>query len=281
MTSVTGPNGAQGTTAYDNYGRPVNTKIPDGAQTDYTYQYMGVNGAAANTQTAQIGTGSTARWKKTTVDGFGRAVKVETGYGTTTVTVVDTVYAACGCSPLGKVTQVSQPHAPGATAVWTTYYYDGSGRTVKVAAADGSGSTTEYLTANGALMGSYVRSTDAAGKWKVQQSDSEGHLVLVGEPNPAGGADLTTSYTYNAFGQMTEVSMPRGSWTQTRTFVYTGADLTSATNPENGTVTYVYDGSHHVTKRTDAKGQETRYTYDGYGRLTETQHWAGRRWRSR
>jgi YD repeat-containing protein len=49
----------------------------------------------------------------------------------------------------------------------------------------------------------------------------------------------------------------------------------SATNPENGTVTYQYDGSHRVTKRTDAKGQETRYTYDTYGRVTEVQHWAG------
>jgi YD repeat-containing protein len=39
-------------------------------------------------------------------------------------------------------------------------------------------------------------------------------------------------------------------------------------------VTYEYDGSHRVTKRTDAKGQETRYTYDAYGRLTEVQHWA-------
>ena len=27
-------------------------------------------------------------------------------------------------------------------------------------------------------------------------------------------------------------------------------------------------------KRTDAKGQETRYAYDVYGRLTEVQHWA-------
>ena len=37
--------------------------------------------------------------------------------------------------------------------------------------------------------------------------------------------------------------MPQG--TQTRTFAYTGADMTSATNPENGTVTYQYDGAHH------------------------------------
>jgi YD repeat-containing protein len=63
--------------------------------------------------------------------------------------------------------------------------------------------------------------------------------------------------------------MPRAGVTQTRTFVWTGSDLTSSTNPENGTVTYQYDGMHHVTQRTDAKGQKTQYTYDSYERLTE------------
>ena len=59
----------------------------------------------------------------------------------------------------------------------------------------------------------------------------------------AGGADLTTDYTYNVMGQLTDVSMVRGGVTPTPTrhFVYTGSDLTSATNPENGTVTYQYD----------------------------------------
>jgi hypothetical protein len=45
--------------------------------------------------------------------------------------------------------------------------------------------------------------------------------------------------------------MPRDGVIQERTFAHTGADLTSATNLENGKVMYQYDGSHHVTKRTD------------------------------
>jgi YD repeat-containing protein len=67
--------------------------------------------------------------------------------------------------------------------------------------------------------------------------------------------------------------MTRGTVTQTRTFLYTESDLTSATNPENGTVTYVYDNSHHVTSRTDALGSKTVYTYDSYGRLSEVQYY--------
>jgi YD repeat-containing protein len=69
--------------------------------------------------------------------------------------------------------------------------------------------------------------------------------------------------------------MPRSNGTQARHFVYSGTDLTSATNPESGTTSYQYDGAHHVTVRTDAKGQQTRYSYDRYGRLTQVQHWTG------
>jgi YD repeat-containing protein len=49
--------------------------------------------------------------------------------------------------------------------------------------------------------------------------------------------------------------------------------LVSATNPENGTVTYTYDSGHHVLSRTDAIGSKTQYTYDSYGRLSEAQYY--------
>src|SRR5579862_8477835 len=66
--------------------------------------------------------------------------------------------------------------------------------------------------------------------------------------------------------------MPRGSNTQTRTFNYnTGSTVTgflqSATNPENGTVTYAY-GNNLLTSKTDAKSQKLIYAYDTYNRLT-------------
>ena len=175
VTSLTGPNGANGTTTYDSFGRPLATKIPDGAETDYTYAYAGVGGATANQQTATLG----SRWKRTTLDGFGRVTRVESGHDSTTVSQVDTQYAPCACSPLGKVSQVSMPYAPGGNILWTAYAYDGSGRTLTVTAPDGSVTQTEYLTVYGGVAGNYVRVTDAAGKWKVQQTDVLGNLVRV------------------------------------------------------------------------------------------------------
>ena len=76
-----------------------------------------------------------------------------------------------------------------------------------------------------------------------------------GRQNPAGVNNLTTSYLYTPRNQLTQVTMVRDGYTQTRTFLYSGPDLVSATNPENGTVTYTYNGVHQVASRTDAKGQ--------------------------
>jgi len=273
VTSVTGPNGATGTTTYDSYGRPSQTTIPDGAVTTYTYTYSPPTQTATVTNYTNWKTGtSNPQWKTTTLDGFGRVIQVDSGHDSVslanTVSRVVTQYAPCACSPLLKVWRVSQPYNPNSgSPVWTTYTYDGSGRTLTVTAPDGASTTTTSYAGNSTTV------TDAAGKWKTKTVDAFGNLTLVTEPNPAGGANWTTSYTYSALNQITQVTMPRPQGTQTRTFAYTGADLTSATNPENGTVTYTYDATHHVTSRTDAKGQQTQYTYDTYGRATEVQYY--------
>jgi hypothetical protein len=44
--------------------------------------------------------------------------------------------------------------------------------------------------------------------------------------------------------------MPRPTGTQTRSFTYSGNYLTSATNPENGTVNYTYNSYYKVATRT-------------------------------
>jgi RHS repeat-associated protein len=261
VTQVVSANGATSTTAYDSFGRPQSSTSTDGAVTSYTYTYN------PNIQTATVNN----RWVKTTLDGFGRTIQVDTGTGSTTVSVAETQYAPCACSPLGKLYRTSRPHAPGAQPIWTTYAYDGSGRTVSVTLPDGSVNTTSYAA-------NQTTVTDAAGKWKTYTKDAQGNLAAVTEPNPAGGANLATSYTYNAANQLIGVSMPRpyngNTYNQTRTFTWSGTDLASETTPEAGTVSYQYDGAHRVTQRTDAKGQQTQYSYDAYGRLITVRRFA-------
>ena len=106
--------------------------------------------------------------------------------------------------------------------------------------------------------------------------DAFGNLSAVNEPDPTTGCSSTgpvTNYTYNGANQLTNVSMTRAGITQNRTFVYNGSDLTSETTPEAGTVSYTYDGNHHVTQRIDALNQKTTYAYDAYERLTLVQHY--------
>ncbi len=203
-------------------------------------------------------------WVYTQMDGFGRTVLTTTGYSTTTLSLVDTQYAPCGCSPLGKLSQQSQPYAPGGSDAWTVYHYDASGRTTSVVLPEGSSTTYQY-------QGNVVTVTDPAGKLKTFTMDAFGNLVTVVEPDPTLG-NVTTSYTYDVLNHLIHVSMPRGSTTQTRTFNYNSGTtvtglLQSATNPENGTVTYTYNWNLLGTK-TDAKGQQLAYWYDTYNRLT-------------
>jgi YD repeat-containing protein len=163
---------------------------------------------------------------------------------------------------------VSLPYAPGQSIVWTTYTYDGTGRTISVRQGDGSTSSYSYAANN-------TTQTDPTGKWKTFTTDAFGNLAVVTEPDPTNqpSGTIATYYTYNNANQLTQVSMPRAQYNQVRTFTWSGTDLASTTNPENGTVSYQYDGAHHVTLRTDAKGQQTQYSYDSYGRLIQTRHY--------
>ncbi len=172
LSSVTGPNGDTQSIVSDAFNRPGTVTSADGAVTQYTYTYTTPGSPGTpNTQTANISsttTGTTTtlpQCRTTTFDGFGRPVRVTTGHDGVAVSYTDTKYGPCGCSPLGKVTAVSMPYAPGATVYWTTYTYDGSGRTLTEAKPDGSVTTTSYA-------GNAVTTTDPASKWKTYYSDS-------------------------------------------------------------------------------------------------------------
>jgi YD repeat-containing protein len=195
---------------------------------------------------------------------------VARGDGSTVHSYTSTVYSPCACSPLGKVQQVSQPYAPGSTEYWTVYAYDGIGRTVTVTQPDGA-STTHY-----AYSGNVTTVTDPAANSKQFTTDVEGNLITAVEPDPANlpSGTLTTSYTYDWMKHVSGVSMTRAGTTQTRTFVYNNAGLlTSAANPENGTVSYYYNSDNTLQYKHDAKGQDTVYTYDGQKRVTMTQQY--------
>jgi YD repeat-containing protein len=167
---------------------------------------------------------------------------------------------------------VSQPYAPGATVYWTTYTYDGSGRTLAVTAPDGNSTTTYTYQGNSTMV------ADPAGKWKTSTVDAYGNAIQVTEPNPAGGT-FATNYTYTPANQLTGVSMTRGNVTQTRTYLYNGSvtynysatqnngRITSSVDGMTGeNMTYTYDALNRLTAASNSLWSQT-YTYDGFGNL--------------
>lgn len=277
-TTTTGPNSASAVFGWDQAGRVTSQTGPDGDSAGYSYSIA----SRVNTST------SGKLFTKTYLDGLGRTVKVEKGYNPTSTTsvvdsVVDTEYAPCACTPMGKMKRVSQPHRPTDPAVWTTYTYDELGRVLTVthppnSGTSGSSGTTTYL-----YLANTVKMTDPAGRWKKYTMDGFGNLVAVEEPKPSGGSYVTT-YTYNQFNKLATVTMtrdgysgttPQASVTQTRTFTY-GSDLRLATTtfPETPGVTqYSYDGDQLIWKQ-DYKGVR-KYYYDAAKHLIRVERYPG------
>lgn len=102
----------------------------------------------------------------------------------------------------------------------------------------------------------------------------------------ANPADHTTSYAYNAFGDVVRVTDPLGHDTlrsydlngnlttatdadgRLARYSYDAADqLRSLTRPDNTVLSYGYDGAGNLTSQTDGAGRATTYTYDPLTRL--------------
>ncbi|WP_442965494.1 RHS repeat domain-containing protein [Ralstonia sp. A12] len=110
--------------------------------------------------------------------------------------------------PLGHVTTINQ--------------YDPNGRPLQMADANGTVSAFTYSNRG----------------WLTSQTVT-----------PAGGgAAQTTTYSYDAVGQLTKVTLPDGS-----------------------SVTFSYDGAHRLTGAADSSGNSVSYTLDAMGNRTQEQ----------
>lgn len=165
-----------------------------------------------------------------------------------------------------------------ATMGWARTKLDQGGRVIEMQTFGGATLPAPWDTntsSTGAVTTAYdanfVTVTDQAGKVRRSMTDGLGRLVRVDEPDGSGNLGSAasptqpTSYTYNALGSLTQVS--QGA--QTRTFNYSSlARLTSATNPESGTISYQYDNNGNLTSKTDARSITTTINYDALNRVT-------------
>jgi len=122
----------------------------------------------------------------------------------------------------------------------TTYDYDTSGYLTKV--TDPLGHITDVVTVNGRGLPTSIE--DPNGITSDLTYDARGRL-LTRTVNPGAGEAVTT-FTYDAVGQITKITLPDGS-----------------------ELNYAYDDAQRLTKVSNLDGEEIVYTLDLMGNITK------------
>jgi len=280
--SSTDPNSQTTTFSYDAVGRPTVVSYPDGGQVSHCYSDGGSGCTASNPQlsetTTTAATGTLNIVTQTLVDGIGQVVTSTLQSDPDGATSTDTVYDG-----VGRVLKKSNPHRSGTlpTDGWTQFTYDALNRVTVVQQPDSSQVLTSYT-------GTQTTVTDEAGQQRTSRTDALGRLVAVWEdPGSAPHANYETDYQYDLLdnlvcaaqkgtntGSFTNCASTPSTW-RPRTFQYDSLSrLTSATNPESGTITYSYDNNGNLTTKTAPPPNNgtnsviTTYNYDVLNRLT-------------
>ncbi|MFA9189390.1 FG-GAP-like repeat-containing protein [Flavobacterium magnesitis] len=254
---------------YDNWGKLTKTKTTGVSttplETTITYAKLTDGGY---TTTSQNTVGDQAK-SITQYDVLGReVVKTTKGFALNSLISKQIVYDG-----LGRKLKESEPYFS-SPSKWTEYEYDYLMRPTKVTAPTGRIQTLSYAgltstsvddgkttTATVDALGNKVQTTDPGGtinftyyaNGQLKESNYDGHKVTItidgwgnkiamNDPN-AG----TYTYAYDAFGQITNETTPKGTTTNT------------------------YDDDGKLTKKItlgDGADFETDYTYNSFGQLT-------------
>jgi RHS repeat-associated protein len=241
MTSMTDALGQTTTYTYNAFGQTTSITDPQGNKTSHTYD---VKGDLSSTTDPTGGTTTYA------YDSKGNVTSITNAAGQTTTLTYDqynnvsTITDSTGSTTKltydvnGNIT--SQTDANGNTV---GYVYDQFNHLLSV--TDSAGNTTKYTYDKN---GNRISKTDANGNITYYEYDSEGHLIQVKDAL----GDITT-YTYGGTGCP---SCGGG-----------GDKLTSVTDANGNTTSYVYDSSGRKIKDIDALGNVTSYSYDANGNL--------------
>ncbi len=231
-----------------------------------------------------------------TLDGLGRAhiTQRKQSPSASNYDSVETDYDS-----LGRPSKVTVPYSGTAgqtsgSAPATTTTYDALSRPL-VTTDGGNGTVTLSYSANDILQTIGPAPTGENTKRRQSEYNGIGQLTSVCEVTSltgSGSCGQTTSatgywtkYSYDALGDLTGVTQNAQTTGQQQTRGYTYDDLgrlTSETNPETGTIHYVYDSdatcgtsSGDLVKKTDAAGNVSCYAYDALHRPTSITYPSG------
>src|SRR5579862_3325188 len=275
----------------DSLRRLTETDYPDGGQDKYSYSDMTYSPSVTDTT---LISSSLSKTHTTTMDGYRHVVNSQL---TSDPEGIDA--ATASYDGMHQVLQQSTPYRSTSDPTYgvTTNYYDPLGRLCLSVPPDGTSpslpSGMGCPTSRPArdtfttYSGNCSTVTDEAGKSRKSCRDGLGRLTQVFE-DPAG-LNYETDYQYNALGnllcavqkgtdttQFTTCAAAPLTW-RPRSFTYDWLSrITSATNPETGTISYSYDGNGNVIQKTSPKPNQTNpatttnvnFCYDALNRLT-------------
>ena len=290
LTSITDPNTQSTGFVYDSMSRPITTNYPGGGQTSITYNYNG--STYTGSTTTQKVTSSQNLVTTNNVDGPGRVTNSITTSDPDGQTTVNTVY-----DPNGRLYQVSNPFRTTSDPTYgfeTNSGFDGLDRVTQITHADGHIASIYYgdqITTPGGLasqlcstssygVGFPILKIDEANNKMQSWIDAFGKTIEVDEPTATSNTlTQNTCYKYDLNNNLIGVLAAGGL--QTRSFAYDMVSrLTSETNPESETTTFVYDSDSmcgngpytsngDLVRTTDAAGHCVMRYYDQLHRLTD------------
>ena len=266
QTGTTDVNGNGYTQSYsDPFFRPTSGTDAQGVTTTYAYTPTSLTiSAPFNTTVSSF-------------DGAGHIVSMQDGSGT----------VSAGYDLLGRKVSATIPCGGAGSCGQTTVAY-GSGSTPTTTLTSPIGGTVTSVYKSGNVLTSMSGGTSLSGGQARQvEYDGLGRLTSVCELTPGTGSvacgqrvaqtGFLTTYTLDALGNVTNIA--QGAQTRSFTRDNLGRVLT-ATAPESGTTTYVYDTSGDcgtssggdLLESTDANGNVNCYHYDAISRLTSITH---------
>ena len=282
LTSIQDSNQQTRSMSYDIMSRLTQVSYPDGGSTSFCYTDTGGTCTQGGPPYEVIATKAITSspsvneiWTDV-FDALGRLSQTQLNSDPSGATYTLTTYDALGrksqvynsthCSPI--TTNCGET-----TWGYTTYNYDPLNRITSIIEQDGSTVSTSYSAFPCATV------TDEVGNSRESCVDGIGRMTKVLEdPGSSPHLNYETDYTYDALSNLTGVTQngSNSANARTRTFQYDSlSHLTSASNPESGTIAYAYDADGNlITKTAPLPNQTgslivtTTSTYDQLNRLT-------------
>jgi RHS repeat-associated protein len=264
LTNATDPNSESTTYLYnDPFARPRLVTYPDHGTTTLNY----VDSSTPTVTTTQAVNSGTNITTISTADALGRLTTTEVSTDPDNPTYEATTYDG-----ENRAYTTSNPYRSTSDSTYgiTTKTYDALGRVTAVSEPDGSTVHTSYS-------GNQTMVTDEVGNQRTSTNDGLGRLTSVVEAPNVSGYGFTTVYAYDPLNDVVSVTQNgnNSANARNRSFIYDSfGRITSATNPESGTITYSYDLNSNISTKVSPKPDQLGnpqttidYYYDVNSRL--------------